>query len=157
MVLTKQEIENIGISVVVILDRDDSGDLYMEKLFPLWSDVVVFTVEGKYPTNTLLRERLLEEMRSNPKLICILYGAQSEKLEGLLSQRRLHMSQILKKELVSSINPSPGFKMSDNKIVALCRAFASGFDLDRRKSYNGLLDDLTVPESIKWYHNLIRS
>lgn len=157
MILSRSEIENIGISTIVILDRDDSGDLYMENLFPLWSDLVVFTVEGKYPTNPVLRERVLEEMRTNPKLICILYGARSEQLDYLLSQRRLHMSQILKKELVSGINPSPGFKMDEKKIVALCRAFAQGFDSDRQQSYNGLLDDLTVPESVKWHHNLIRS
>ena len=45
-------IENLEIKNVVILDSDSAGDLYMEKLFPYWVDVVVITLPTSFATVT---------------------------------------------------------------------------------------------------------
>jgi hypothetical protein len=157
--ITEKDIYNIGISNVIILDTDESGDLYMEKLFPLWVDVIVVTLEGKYPINPILKARVFKEIENNPDIFCILFGAESEKLK-IKTQKKLNMAQFLCKDLIYFNVNVPEFNFTDEMIVSLIMAFTgnslSRIKIDRVQKYNNLLD-YALARSVKWYHYLIKS
>lgn len=159
--LTKNEIDNLGISNVVVLDTDNAADIYMEKLFPQWCDVYVYTLEGGYPRDAYLRARLEHELQHNDQLVVFLYGARSETTFATASQRRLHMSQLLRKDLrsggLSTRSSRAIFGFDAVRIAELCQGFSSGFSNQRNTSYNNIMDDLSIKTSVRWYHDLIKS
>jgi hypothetical protein len=154
--MNQNDINNIDIRHVVVLDTDTSGDIYMEKMFPQWVDVVVITLEGKYPLNQLLRTRVLQEIESNPTIYLLLYGAQSEKMASA-SPRRMLMSSFLNQDLRRYPWQRPTWNFDEDKILNLCRGFCQvGRDPARLQSYNHYID-VMMPSSVSWYHTLIRS
>jgi hypothetical protein len=154
--MNQDDINNIDIKNVVVLDTDAAGDLYMEKIFPYWVDVVVLTLEGKYPLNQLLRTRILQEVESNSNIYLLLYGAQSEKMKSA-SPKRLLMSAFLNQDLRRYPWQRPAWDFNEDRIINLCRGFCGiGRDHDRLQSYNHYID-VMMPASVNWYHNLIRS
>jgi hypothetical protein len=157
--ITEQDIYNIEISNVIILDTDESGDLYMEKLFPLWVDVIVVTLEGKYPINPILKTRVFKEIENNPNIFCILFGAESEKLK-IKTQKKLNMAHFLCKDLIYFDVNVPEFNFTDEMIVSLIMAFTGNslprIKIDRVQKYNNLLD-YALARSVKWFHHLIKS
>lgn len=164
--LLEQQINSIDIRYVVLLDADSAGDLYMEKLFPMWPDVVVVTLDGKYPENPILRVRVLAELKTNTALYCLVYGAGVlEKLE-VVTQRVLHMVDFLTGDLIVFPWQTPKFDLNDDRIIAIMKAFSNANDITpgnaRINTYNALEDYLATGQehqrnSIKWYHQLIRS
>jgi hypothetical protein len=154
--MNQNDIDNIDIQRIVVLDTDAAGDLYMERVFPLWVDVIVVTLEGKYPVNTLLRDRVLTEIQSNPNIYLLLYGAESEKMPSA-SLSRLLMSAFLNQDLRRYPWQTPIWNFDENKIISLSKAFCNiGRDSARLQSYNHYID-VMMPSSVGWYHDLIRS
>jgi hypothetical protein len=154
--MNQNDIDNIDIRQVVVLDTDVAGDIYMERIFPLWVDAIVVTLEGKYPVNAALRTRVLNEIDTNPNIFLILYGAESEKITSA-SVSRLTMSSFLNQDLRRYPWQLPIWSFDENKIISLCKAFCdAGIDRDRLQSYNHYID-VMMPASVCWYHNLLRS
>ncbi len=149
------DINNIEIRNIVLIDKDSSADLYMQELFPLWVDVVVVSLEGKYPLNADLRSTVLELLKTNPNLNIFIYGANAEKFVTA-SQKRLSMYSILGLDLRRYPWQKPVFDFDEFKIVELCKAFAMSQDLSRLQNYNMYIN-VMMPDSIKWYHELLRS
>ena len=152
-------IENLEIKNVVILDTDSSGDLYMEKLFPYWVDVTVITLEGKYPVNSTLRNRVLAELENNENLVCFCFGANSDRYP-LKTKKKLHLAAFLYKDLTFNKWSQSHFDFNEERIVVLMMAFSgdtmSRLKIERIDKYNSLLK-VAQPESVRWYHHLIES
>lgn len=153
--MNSTDIDNIDIKNVVILDTDQAGDVYMEKLFPLWVDAVVMTLEGKYPLDSSLKARVLDKMQNDKNLKVILYGANAVKTETL-SQHRINMFNLFNLDLRRYPWQQPVINFDEFKIIELCRAFCDIGDIERLQNYNSYLD-VMMPESVNWYHNLLRS
>lgn len=153
--MDNNDIENIPIENVALLDTDAAGDLYMEKLFPLWTDVVVFTLEGKYPVDSNLRARTLEKIKNDQNLNLFIYGAKSEKFETA-SQRRLDMHGLFSLDLRRYPWQQPVLELDEYKIIEICRVSRGKKDLERLQSYN-LYIEVMMPDSVKWYHDLVKS
>lgn len=151
--INKIYVDAVRIESVIILDTDSAGDLYMEKLFPLWVDPIVFTIEGKYPLSLELRQRVLHELEHNPTVRCVLFGAQSEKCKTA-SDRKLPMAPFFVKDLTSYFWQKPMFEFDEQRIVELMKEFCEKVDTERLGSYKSILD-YNKKSSIKWYHQLI--
>ena len=148
------DISNIEINNVVLLDTNAAADLYMEKLFPLWSSVIVVSLEGKYPLNQDLKNRVFENLSNNTNLSILIFGAQAEKFETA-SQKRMNMQSLFRLDLRRYPWEKPVFEFDEYKITELCRAFCDSPDKNRLQSYNSFIDAM-IPESVKWYHDLVR-
>jgi hypothetical protein len=152
-------IENLEIKNVVILDSDKAGDLYMEKLFPYWVDVTVITLEGKYPVNLTLRNRVLTELENNENLFCFCFGSKADKYP-LKTKKKLRLAPFFYKDLTFNKWTQGIFNFNEEKIIGLMMAFVgdtmSRLKIERIDQYNGLLK-IAQPDSIKWYHHLIES
>jgi hypothetical protein len=152
-------IENLEIKNVVILDSDSAGDLYMEKLFPYWVDVVVITLEGKYPLDLTLRHRILTELENNENLVCFCFGANSDKYP-LKTKKKLRLAPFLYKDLIFNKWSQSVFDFNEERIVGLMMAFSgdsmSRLKIERIDKYNSLLK-IAQQDSIRWYHHLIES
>lgn len=157
--ITQEDIDNIDIRHVVILDSDLAGDLYMEKMYPLWCDVVVVTMEGKYPENPMLRERVLAELATNKNIYCMFYGAKAPHKMNIASERRLHVSNFLIRDLLTfTWQTKRIFEFNENRIIELCMVFCNTmFDLERIQSFNPIVEKKQENDSVKWYHQLIKS
>lgn len=156
---TQEDINNIDIKHVVFLDSDAAGDLYMEKMYPLWCDVIVVTLEGKYPQNPMLRERVLAELATNKNIYCMFYGAKAPNELNIASERRLFVSNYLIRDLqVYAWQKKGVFEFDESRIIELCMVFCNTmFDMGRMQSYNSVIDQLSENSSVKWYHHLIKS
>lgn len=150
----KSLIDALDISVVVILDKDVSGDLYMEKLYPLWTTPIIMTLEGKYPVNSVLRDKLLYELETNPNIYCFLFGANSEKFKTK-TDKRVKMGPILMKDAVRYEWMPPRFNFTDETIVELMQGFVDDNGV-RLRQYNNRISG-AIPESVKWYHHILKS
>ena len=152
-------IENLEIKNVVILDSDSAGDLYMEKLFPYWVDVTVITLEGKYPLDAKLRNRVLKELETNESLFCFCFGSSADKYP-LKTKKKLRLAPFFYKDLAFNKWTQGIFNFNEDKIVGLMMAFVgdtmSRLKIERIDKYNSLLD-IAEPSSVKWYHQLIKS
>jgi hypothetical protein len=152
-------IDHLEIKNIVIMDSDISGDIYMEKLFPLWTDVVVLTLEGKYPYNQKLRSNILKELKINEKIYCFCFGADSDKYQ-MATQKKLRMAPFFFKDLKFSPYNQVEFGFDEEKIIALMMAFVgdsmSRLRIERIDRYDSLLD-YAEADSVKWYHHLIKS
>jgi len=151
--IDKQHIDAIRVESVIILDSDQAGDIYMEKLFPLWIDPIVFTIEGKYPLHNGLRQRVIRELEDNKNVRCILFGAQSEKYKTA-TDRKLAMAPFFVQDLTSYFWQKPMFEFYEQRIVELMKEFCEKVDTDRLDSYQPILD-YYKKSSVKWYHSLI--
>lgn len=150
------DIDNIDIEHVVILDQDSSGDDYMKNLFFRWPEVIVMTVEGKYPTNIYLKTRVIEEIEKNNNLIIFCFGAESEKLNAV-SKKKFRMSSFLLRDLCRYPWSQPTFQFDDERLVNLMKTLSlSVTELERLKLYNNRID-ISNPDSIKWFHSLLKS
>jgi|APGre2960657423_1045063.scaffolds.fasta_scaffold25411_2 hypothetical protein len=156
---TQEDINNIDVRHVVFLDTDIAGDLYMEKMYPLWCDVVVVTLEGKYPENPVLRERVLAELSTNKNIYCMFFGARAQNQLNIASERRLFVSNYLIRDLqVFGWQKKGIFELDESRIMELCMVFCNTmFDHGRLQSYNSVIDQLENNDSVKWYHHLIKS
>lgn len=152
-------IENLEIKNVVILDSDKAGDLYMEKLFPYWVDVTVITLEGKYPLNVTLRDKVLKELENNENLICFCFGANSDRYP-LKTKKKLRLAPFFYKDLTFNKWSQSAFDFNEARIVGLMMGFSgdamSRLKIERIDKYNSLLK-IAESESVKWYHHLIES
>ena len=152
-------IENLEIKNVVILDSDKAGDLYMEKLFPYWIDVTVITLEGKYPLNLTLRNKILKELENNENLICFCFGANSDR-HPLKTKKKLSLISFLYKDLTFNKWDRGIFDFNEERIVQLMMGFSgdsmSRLKIERIDKYNSLLK-IAQPDSVRWYHHLIES
>jgi hypothetical protein len=152
-------IENLEIKNVVILDSDKAGDLYMEKLFPYWIDVTVITLEGKYPLNLTLRNKILKELENNENLICFCFGANSDRY-SLKTKKKLSLISFLYKDLTFNKWDRGIFDFNEERIVQLMMGFSgdsmSRLKIERIDKYNSLLK-IAQPDSVRWYHHLIES
>jgi hypothetical protein len=159
MNITEEEIKNIDIGNIVILDTDAAGDMFMETLFPLWTNVVIVTLGGKYPINEFLKKRVFEELANNSNINCIQFGADSEKL-SVKTEKKLKMSYFLIKDLTFLSYQNPEFSFDAEMIVSLMMSFTgdsiSRLNKDRLNSYDYIISNAR-PESVKWYHELIKS
>lgn len=157
--IADDEINNIDVRHVVILDTDQAGDLYMERLFPMWCDVIVFTVEGKYPLDSRLRNRVLDELATNKNIYCMFYGSRGTQELNILSDRRLFLSNFLVRDLQMFKWQKRGtFEFDEARIMELCMVFCNTmYDTSRIQTYNFVIDQLGDNSSVKWYHQLIKS
>jgi hypothetical protein len=157
--LLDSEISNIDVKHVVILDTDTAGDLYMEKMYPLWCDVIVVTLEGKYPLDARLRKRVLDELATNKNIYCMFYGARGTQELDILSDRRLFVSNFLVRDLqIFKWQKQATFELDEFRIIELCMVFCNTmYDTSRIQTYNFTIDQLQDNSSVKWYHQLIRS
>jgi hypothetical protein len=152
-------IENLEIKNVVILDSDKAGDLYMEKLFPYWVDVTVITLEGKYPLNLTLRNKVLKDLENNENLICFCFGSNADRYP-LKTKKKLRLASFLYKDLTFNKWSQSIFDFNEERIVGLMMGFSgdtmSRLKIERIDKYNSLLK-IAQPDSVKWYHHLIES
>jgi hypothetical protein len=152
-------IENLEIKNVVILDSDSAGDLYMEKLFPYWVDVIIITLEGKYPLDPSLKSRVLKELENNEDLFCFCFGSNADKYLTK-TKKKLRLAPFFYKDLTFNKWTQGIFNFNEEKIVGLMMAFVgdtmSRLKIERIDKYNSLLD-IAQPDSVKWYHRLIES
>lgn len=152
-------LEHLEIKNVVILDSDEAGDLYMERLFPYWIDVTVITLQGKYPLNRRLRERVLHELENNENLFCFCFGSGADKYP-LKTKKKLRLAPFFFKDLTFDKWTDSIFNFNEEKIVGLMMAFVgdtmSRLKIERIEKYNSLLK-VAEPSSVKWYHHLIES
>lgn len=155
--MTNDIIEHVEIKNVVILDSDSAGDMYMQKLFPYWVDVTVFTIEGKYPINPLLRQRVINELETNENLFCFTFGSAADKYK-CKTQKKLRMAPIFFKDLTFNKWSQSVLQLNEEKIIALMMAFVgdtmSRLKAERIEKYNTLIKT-AEPDSVKWYHSLI--
>jgi len=157
--ITIKDIYNIEIRNVVLLDTDLAGDLYMERLFPLWTDVVVVTLEGKYPVNSNLKNRVLQELKDNADLFCMTFGASSDRYL-LKTQKRFKMAYFLMRDLKNYDHHFLEFNFDEELLVSIMMSLtespiAAG-NLIRISEYNYMIDT-ALPESVNWCHSLIKS
>lgn len=148
------EINNIDINNVIILDTDQAGDIYMEQLYPIWVDCVVFTLEGKYPLNPLLRQKVIDELATNKNVRCILFGAEAEKYPTA-TEVKLPMAPFFLKDLVRYFWHRPNFEFDQERICEFIKAFCIRRDVERMQRYSYTLNTFE-PSSIKWYHQLLK-
>lgn len=152
-------VEHLEIKNVVILDSDKAGDIYMEKLFPYWIDVTIITLEGKYPLNVKLREKVLKELEHNENLICFCFGAKADRYP-LKTKTKLRLSLFLYKDLTFNKWSEAIFNFNEERIVGLMMGFSGDsmarLKIERIDKYNSLLK-IAQPDSVKWYHHLIAS
>lgn len=146
-------VETVRIQHVIILDSNEAGDLYMERLYPLWIDPIVFTLEGKYPLNANLRDRVVSALANNKNINCILFGSKSEKYKTA-SDKKLCMGSFLMQDLTMYFWQSPRFDFNDEKIVDLMYLFCNDRDTDRLSNYSKIFDAYNK-SSLKWFHALI--
>jgi hypothetical protein len=157
--ITPEEIENIEIRNVLIFDKDSACDIYMEKLFPLWTDVVLVSLEGKYPRDERLKDRVFTELENNPDLYVIQFGYNSETLK-IASNKKFKMSYFLLRDLIMYDRHNPEFNFNEELIISvlmsLTESSLAAVNLKRPQIYNHLIDS-AVKDSVKWYHSLLRS
>lgn len=154
--ITQQDIDNIDIRYVVILDSDEAGDLYMEKMYPLWCDVVVLTVDGKYPTNPMLKQRVLTELETNENIYCLIWGAKDTQLK-IATKKRLFLADFLIRDLALNWEGHSIFDFDEFKIIDLCMTFCNVlFDRSRIQNFNVEIDKID-PRIVKWFHQLMRA
>lgn len=147
-------IENIEIKHVVILDTDKAGDAYIERVFPYWVDVVVITLEGKYPLNPNLRKRVLDRLETDEDIFCFCFGLRAEKFPTK-SHQRMKLAPILFLDLQynTSVPTNPAF--NEEKITNLMMAFSGATQYRLRKEDMEKYDfDTSVDISKQWYHYL---
>lgn len=159
MMISNKEIENIDIKNVVILDTDKSGDIYMENLFPLWTNVIVVTLEGKYPKNDHLKKIVFDRIENDPSINCIQFGSNSEKYP-VKSEKRLRMSHFLLKDLTYLSYQKPEFNFDHGMIISLMMSFTgdsiSRLSKERLQTYDSIINRADST-SIKWFHDLLKS
>lgn len=153
------EIDSIEIKNVLIFDTDNACDIYMQKLYPLWTDVILVSLEGKYPINQFLKNKVFDEIKNNPNLCIIQFGHNSENLE-VASSKKFKMSYFLLRDLVMYDRHQPEFNFDEELIVSVLMSLAESSplvsNLKRPQIYNHVIDS-SVKDSIKWYHYLLRS
>lgn len=155
--ITQQDIDNIEIRHVVVLDTDAAGDLYMEKMYPIWCDVIVVTVEGKYPQNPMLRKRVIEELATNKNIYCMLYGVKANKELSIASEKQLFLADFFIRDLQLGMNGHGIFDLDEFRIIEFCMAFCNiMYDRSRVQDFNSTMDNFD-PRLIKEFHQLIRS
>jgi len=163
--LSEQDINNIDLNYVVLLDSDSAGDLYMEKMYPRWTDVIVVTLDGKYPENPILRERVLRELQTNEKIYCITFGAKAIYEFKVISQKVLHMVDFLFADLVTNTWQKPKLELNEERLIVIMQSFCNKFAAgqDRLQSYNSILKSYKnstfshQKNSLRWYHGLVVS
>lgn len=152
-------VDAIEVKNVVILDLDSSGDLYMEKLFPYWIDVIVFTLEGKYPVNAKLRQKIINELENNENIVCYTFGAGADKYP-MKTKKILRLAPFFYADFKMDKWTKSIFEFDEAKITILMKAFVgdtmSRLRPDRIQKYNPLIEN--VPQdTVKWFHSLIKS
>ena len=163
--LSDEDINNIDIRYVALLDSDEAGDLYMEKLFPLWTDVIVVTLDGKYPENPALRERILRELQTNNELFCFTFGANAVTQLNVVSPKVLHLVDFFFADLINFPWQKPRLELNEDRIIVIMQAFSNKIanSTGRLNNYNAVIsyfENATEPcqiESRKWYHMLVKS
>lgn len=163
--LSDEDINNIDIRYVVLLDSDEAGDLYMERMFPLWTDVIVVTLDGKYPENPVLKERILRELQTNRELYCFAFGANAVTQLNVVSPKVLHLVDFFFADLVKFPWQKPKLDLNEDRIIVIMHAFANKIanTADRLNNYNAVLsyfENAKEPyqvASCKWYHMLVKS
>ena len=125
----------------------------MEKLFPLWIDPIVFTIEGKYPLHINLRQRVVHELENNKNIRCILFGANAEKYKTA-TDSKLAMAPFFIQDLTMYFWQTPMFEFYEQRLIELMKEFCEKVDANRLQSYQHVID-YYKKSSIKWYHGLI--
>lgn len=163
--LSDQDIENLHVDYVVLLDSDESGDLYMQHLFPMWTQVIVVTLDGKYPLDARLRNRVLSELEHNENIYCMIFGARASSSMKIATKRRLHMVDFLFTDLVHFPWQKPRLELNEDRLITIMQAFCEQIAQhdSRVQSYNAVLDHYANSQhdhqanSLKWYHALVKS
>lgn len=160
-----QDIDNLHVDYVVLLDSDSAGDLYMQHLYPMWTQVIVVTLDGKYPLDARLRARVLSELASNENIFCMIFGAKILNTIPVATKRKLHMVDFLFTDLVHFPWQKPRLELNEDRLITIMQAFCEQIAQhdSRLQSYNAVLDHYANAQndhqsnSLKWYHALVKS
>lgn len=147
-------IEAVSITNVVILPNKLAGDVYFEKIYDKFVDIIVYTCDDYYPVNNALRQKVKQEIESNPKINLIVLGQQGLVGRTIATKKIFALDDLILTDYSENKNDRlQHLDLDPYKIALLIKTFCSthkkqslGYNLDNEqnfKKYNpGLFNDL---------------
>ena len=153
MMQYKWQKESVQINSVTIFRSADSAKIFLDKVYPHWTETVIVSADGEFPQDIRLKNLVIDELGKNENLPIIVFGTIALENLKIVSKKKLIMDEFLNKAMYRFDKSEKVFDWNEYNIAMFCFLWVSQ-NKNSRINY-AVMREIYNPESIKWYHNLI--
>lgn len=122
----KISIDTVEITNIILLPNKIAGDLYMEKFYDKFVDIVVCTADGEYPVDSRLKEKTLSALENDVKVNLVVIGAQSVVERKIATNKLLILDDIIMLDFSKSrLDALGALDLTAYKLASIIKSFCS--------------------------------
>ncbi len=145
--------ESIQINSITVFKSGKSAKMFMEQIYPYWSDSIVVSDDGEYPTDPKLKELVLEKLKTDVNCPVIIFANYLENLQ-IASTRTLGMQYFLEYDFYRFDSSERIFYWDERKIATFLDCWIKQCQGNIRPNQADMRQ-LFHPDSVAWYHSLV--
>lgn len=88
-------VDSVRIQNIILVGNAKAAELFLEKIFPHYTECFVVSADGAYPRNEALREKIHSKLASNRSLVIAIFGADSFRSLSIASERILVLDRLI--------------------------------------------------------------
>lgn len=141
-------LEIVPIKNIVLLPTQYSAELYFEKIFDLFIDCIIVTIDKTYPLNPDLGDNVWEKLENDEDLNIVVFGYDCLSKIKIKSKKIFVLDDILLSDFDKTLLDSSSLDINEYKIFLIIKSF---FDQDKKiKMSNRISSEYT---RLKRYRN----
>jgi hypothetical protein len=147
------EIDSIQINSITVLKTAMAAELFLEKVYPEWTDTIVASADGVYPKDQRLNALIFNHLKTHTTVPVVVFGVNSIKRLGIISQNILKMDEFLTADFYRFSPTEKIFNWTDTMIAGFLNIWVR--QLSNGRENNADTRPFFDPKSIQWYHNIL--
>lgn len=150
----KWHTESIFLNSIVVLKSEKSASLFLEKIYPYWTESVIVSADGAFPKDQQLKEFAFEQLKTNKDLPVILFNGNLQQQLEIVSNKILPLDIFFRDDMYRFDASEAYFNWNERSIARLCFQWVNLVNKNSRETYIDMRE-MFNPESIKWYINMV--
>jgi hypothetical protein len=145
----------IPIKNVLLLASDTAAKLYLDRVYDYYTDIIVLSANGGYPTDATLRDRTLAAVKCDTSINLIMLGCDSVTYITPATEKILMLDDLIISDAAAN-KRKPGMDLDERKLALMIRSFV---DQDKKlkmgNNFSNGYSNYREYASRGWMHQLL--
>lgn len=146
-------IDSIQVNCITVLKTAAAAELFLEKIYPVWTDTIVVSADGVYPKNPRMNSFIFDHLKTHSTVPVIVFGRSTIKKLDIASQNILKMDSFLTADFYRFSPNEKTFNWDDTMMAGFLNIWVR--QLANGRENNADTRPFFDPKSIQWYHNIL--
>lgn len=146
-------VDSIQINSITVLKTAAAAELFLERVYPEWTDTIVASADGVYPKNPRLNALIFNHLKTHATVPVVVFGNSTIKQLGIVSQHILKMDDFLTADFYRFSPNEKIFNWNETMMAGFLNIWVR--QLANGRENNADLRPFFDPKSIQWYHNIL--